>query len=57
MSNLFVPIVVALVLSEVYIIVAALLGVFVNKEKLRLHQVVGIIIAIVGVITLSVFYS
>lgn len=56
-STLFVPIVVSLVLSESYIILATVLGIFLNRDKLQKHQIFGIIIAIIGVITLSIIYT
>ena len=56
-STRFIPIVVALVLSESYIILATLLGIFVNKERLRTYQIIGITLAIIGATILSLFYS
>ena len=49
----FIPISIATTISESYIVLAALLGIFINKEKLRWHQYVGIATACVGVILLS----
>lgn len=56
-SITYIPVVVSLALSESYIILATLLGLFINKEKLEYHQLVGVIIAVVGVIVLAAFYS
>jgi len=53
----YLPIVIALVLSESYIILATLLGVTVNKEKLTNYQIVGIILSLFGVIVLSYIYA
>ncbi len=47
------PIAIATALSESYIIPAVLLGIFVNKEKLRLHQKVGLVGAIICAIILA----
>lgn len=40
-------------ISESYIALAALLGIFVNGERLRVHQFVGASIAIIGVIVFT----
>jgi len=47
------PIGVAVALSESYIIVAVLLGLYKNKERLRLHQKVGLVIAICAAVILA----
>jgi drug/metabolite transporter (DMT)-like permease len=47
------PIAIAVSLSESYIIVAVLLGLFINKEKLQKHQKFGLIIAIISAIVLA----
>ena len=54
-ATTFIPIAIATTISESYIALAVLLGLFVNKEKLKTHQVVGVSLAIIGVITLSYF--
>ena len=56
-SMVLVPIAVATALSESYIIIAILLGLFVNKEKLQGHQKVGLVLAIIGAIVLAVITS
>lgn len=56
-SMTFIPVVVALALSESYIILATILGLVVNREKLQNYQFVGIIVSIICVIVLSIFYS
>lgn len=48
-----IPISIAISISECYIVLAALLGVFINKEKLKKHQFIGIVIVFVGVTILS----
>lgn len=48
------PIAIAVALSESYIIVAIILGLAVNKEKLEWHQKFGFGLAVVSVITLAV---
>lgn len=48
-----VPIAVATGLSESSIIVAVLLGLFVNKEKIQRHQKVGLVVSIAAVLTLA----
>jgi len=47
------PIAVATALSESYIIITVLLGLFVNKEKLHQHQKVGLIAALFAAILLA----
>ncbi len=47
------PIAVATALSESYIVVAVSLGIFVNKEKLLLHQKIGLVMAIVAALLLA----
>jgi drug/metabolite transporter (DMT)-like permease len=49
----YIPIAIATAISESYIILAVLLGVFVNKEKLKFHQIIGIAVTIVSVVILS----
>jgi drug/metabolite transporter (DMT)-like permease len=52
-----VPIAVATGLSESSIVVAVLLGLFINKENLQRHQKIGLIISLVAVIALAVITS
>ena len=47
------PISVAVALSESYIIIAVILGLVVNKEKLLLHQKLGLATAIIAVVILA----
>ena len=49
-----IPISIAVTISESYIILSVILGIFINKEKLRPHQLAGLPLAILGVIILSV---
>jgi drug/metabolite transporter (DMT)-like permease len=48
-----IPISITTAISESYVALAAVLGVFVNKEKLKRHQIVGIILAITSVVILA----
>jgi len=52
-ATTLIPISVATTISENYIVVAALLGVFINKEKLAPHQAVGVAISVAGVLMLA----
>ena len=52
-SALFIPIAIATSISETYIAVAAVLGLIINKEKLRPHQYVGMMIAIGSAVLLG----
>ena len=49
----YIPISIATTVSESYIALAVLLGIFVNREKLKTHQLIGIALAVIGVIALS----
>lgn len=49
----YIPISVAITISESYIILAVLLGLIVNRERLKHHQALGVILAIGGVLLLS----
>ncbi|MBP9816525.1 MAG: DMT family transporter [Candidatus Pacebacteria bacterium] len=53
----FVPISVANTISGGYIALAVLLGLFLNKEKVKPHQLLGIFLVAIGVIALSYFYG
>ena len=48
-----VPIAVATGMSEASVIVAVLLGLFINKEKLQKHQKIGLVIALTSVVFLA----
>lgn len=52
-SMTIVPIGIATALSESYIIIAVLLGLAVNRERLEFHQKVGLIAAIAAAVTLA----
>jgi drug/metabolite transporter (DMT)-like permease len=47
------PIAVAVALSESYIIVAVILGLVINKERLKTHQKAGLVGAIISVVLLA----
>lgn len=51
------PIAITVALSESYIIIAVLLGMFINKEKLHSHQKAGLAIALTSAIILAVITS
>lgn len=52
-SVTFIPIAIATAISGSYIALAALLGVFMNHELLKKHQLIGVALVIIGVIILS----
>jgi drug/metabolite transporter (DMT)-like permease len=52
-SMVYIPVSIATSISESYIAFAALLGVLFNKERLKIHQIVGLLISIVGAIALG----
>ncbi len=49
------PIGIVVALSESYIIIAVLLGLAINRERLSTHQKVGLVVAIASAITLAAF--
>lgn len=49
----YISISIATTISESYIALAVLLGIFINKEKLKRHQFFGIILVIVSILLLS----
>lgn len=51
-----VPISLATTISGGYVALAVLLGLFVAREKVKPHQLVGILLVSIGVIVLSYFY-
>ncbi|MDD2758131.1 MAG: DMT family transporter [Patescibacteria group bacterium] len=53
-SALYIPITIAISISEGYIVLASLLGLIFNKEKLRRHQFVGFILAVVSAVILAI---
>lgn len=52
-ATTLIPIAIATTISESYIALAVLLGIFVNREHLRPHQILGVALAILGVLGLS----
>ncbi len=52
-ATIYIPIGIATTISEGYIIVAVMLGLLINKEKIKLHQMAGIVIALFGIMALS----
>jgi uncharacterized membrane protein len=52
-STLYIPITIAISISEGYIALAALLGLIFNKEKLNKHQYLGLILAIISAVVLA----
>lgn len=52
-SMVYIPIAVATGISESYIALAVILGLVFNKEKLKVHQVVGLAVTLTAAITLA----
>ena len=50
-----IPIAVATTITESYIAFTVLLGLFVSREKLKIHQIIGVVMTIAGVIALAYF--
>jgi drug/metabolite transporter (DMT)-like permease len=48
-----IPIAITIALSDSYIVLAVLLGMFVNKEKLHHHQKIGLVLAIIAALILA----
>lgn len=49
----YIPIAVVIAITESYIILAVILGVVINRERLKHHQYFGVILAIAGVLLLA----
>ena len=56
-ATTYIPIAIATTISESYVALAVLLGVFANKERLKWHQIVGVIVTIASVIFLAAISS
>lgn len=54
-ATTYIPISIAITISEGYVALAALLGIFVSREKLKPHQKFGIALTIIGVLFLAYF--
>ncbi len=52
-AMVYIPISIATTISESYVALSVMLGIFVNKEKIERHQIIGIVLAILGVILLG----
>lgn len=52
-AMIYIPIAIATTISESYVALSVMLGIFVNREKIEKHQIIGIVLAILGVILLS----
>ncbi|MDQ7815306.1 MAG: DMT family transporter [Patescibacteria group bacterium] len=52
-ATTLIPIGIAATISESFIVVGTLFGVIFNKEKLKTHQIIGITIALAGVLALA----
>lgn len=52
-STLYIPIAISTGISESYIVLAALLGLIVNREKLKVHQYAGLIVTPLAAILLA----
>ncbi len=53
-ATTFIPISIATTISESYIALTVLLGIFVNREQVRKHQIAGVAITILSIFVLSV---
>lgn len=51
------PISLTITVSESYVAVAVMLGLIVNRERLKHHQIAGMILTFIGVTTLSFIYG
>lgn len=51
------PISIVVALSESYIVIAALLGIYISKEKLKIHQKIGLVLAVISAIILATTIS
>jgi transporter family protein len=56
-ATVFIPISIATAISSGYIALAVLLGIFITKERVRMHQKLGIVLVTAGIIALSYLYG
>ncbi|MBI5220663.1 MAG: DMT family transporter [Candidatus Liptonbacteria bacterium] len=56
-SMLYIPIAIATTVSESYIALGAILGLWLNREKLKPHQFAGIALAVLGAVALAAVTS
>jgi len=54
-ATTYLPLSITTTISESYLALAVLLGIFINKEKLKSYQLIGVLLATLGVISLSFF--
>ena len=52
-AMIYAPIGIAAALSESYIIIGVLLGIFINKEKIERHQKIGLVVAVIALLILA----
>jgi uncharacterized membrane protein len=52
-AALYIPIAIAISISESYIVLAALLGMKFNQEKLKSHQKLGLVLTVAAAIILA----
>lgn len=52
-ATIHIPIGIATTISEGYLIVAVMLGLLINKEKIKIHQTAGMVLALIGIMALS----
>lgn len=54
-ATTYIPISIATTISESYVVLTVMLGIFINREKVLKHQIAGIIMTVASVFVLSVF--
>lgn len=55
-ATTMIPISIATAISESYVALTVLLGIFISREKIKRHQIIGIILAVTGIIILSYLF-
>lgn len=53
-ATTLIPVAITTTISEGYVVIAAALGIFINHERLKKHQIIGIILALGSILILSV---
>src|SRR3989344_6472211 len=56
-AAVLIPISITIAISESYIILSVLLGILINRERIKSHQKVGIAVAVISVIILAALYE
>ena len=54
LATLSIPIAITTAISEGYIVITIFLGLYINRERIRWHQKIGVAVVVAGVLTLAI---